>query len=431
MILAYCIFLFCYGLWIYRFHCHYLIHYFILWFCFGPIFINAIYTIEQEDYYNILTWSIYLSYAVAFIEIIKNGFIKDKWIRIIFIIVVLLNLYYVTISAFRGVSIIDAIKYISGYTGFLVSLCIIMQNETRIQSLSKFVYFIVIIEMMLALLQPYTDILNFHAALHGDDVMKVMVNGTFVRNNVFIEFITPMVMFVLYYDYCKYQKIRTLMWILLFVSLYTTYNSGVRTVLVAIIPVLLYAIYKILGKVYEKKITRFAAMAIYCIIIYSCYVLVQSIAQENGVTYTKNAEDSSQRQAVLLSMLNDNDFAEKQTTLGLSVEVLSTLPNNPLWGSGMLFQGDGYGGYISRKFGNETDATLAIFLCETGIIGIVLWGIIYYILLAKINAGNTLPKLIFIYLLIVTLIDPGLFFIANVLTLFISIKSCNILTKVF
>ena len=426
MVLFFSIVLFVTGLSIYIAKEELFLHYLLIWICFGPVFINLFYTIEDE-YYNILTWIIYLSYVVAFIEIVREKGIKDKWNKNIFLLVIVLNVYYVLISVLRGVSILDSIRYISGYTGFLVSLSIIIKNKTKFSSLLKLMKIIIVIELILALIQPYTDLLNFHAALHGDDVMTAMVNGTFVRNNVFVEFITPIVMIVFYFDYLKYKKIRPLMWVLLLVTLYITYNSGVRTVLVAIIPILVYSIYMFLEKVYKKKSTRIMVMILYGVVLYSCYVFVQNLAQENGVTYTKYAQDSSQRQAVLLSMLNDDDFAEKQTTLGYTITVLSTFPDNPIFGSGLLFQGDGYGGYISRKFGNETDATLAIFLCETGLIGLVIWVFIYYIILSKLNHKNILPKMIFVYLLIVTILDPGLFFIANVLLLFISIKMCNTL----
>ena len=189
--------------------------------------------------------------------------------------------------------------------------------------------------------------------------------------------------------------------------------------------IIIYVLYYLLGRKYTKKRTRIFVIVLYSAILYLGFLSILNLAHEMGVTYTKNAENSSERQAVLLSMLNDDDFAEKQTTLGLSFVVLSTFPDNPIIGSGKLFQGKGYGGFISWEAGNVTDATLAIFLCEVGVIGLLIWLYIYHIIINKIGKGALLPKLIFFYLLIITIADPGLFFIGNVLSLFVSVSLCN------
>lgn len=419
MVLIFSIILYVVGLWIYRTHEKYLLHYILLWLCFGPIVINFFYTITDE-YYNVLTWTIYLSYTIAFIDLFRTSI--DKWIKIVLLSVILLVIYYVGLSFIRGTSSISSLRYITGYVGFSFSLCMIIRKKCAAASLLKLIRLIVCVEIFLAFFQPYTDWLNFHAALHGDDVMTSMVNGTFVRNNIFIEFLTPLVMILLYFDYQKRKRISLNGLFIGLMALWLTYNSGVRTALVAVIPFILFAVFILLKKKYTKRSSILLIMTCYGVILYTGYVIVQQIAQETGVTYTKKAEDSSQRQAVLLSMLNDDDFAENQTTLGLSFVVLSTFPENPIIGPGKLHQGKGYGDYISREAGNETDATLAVFLCEVGLIGLFVWFWIYYVILMKIGKGCLLPKLIFFYLLIVTIADPGLFFIGNTFLLFISIK---------
>ena len=407
MVLIFSIILYIVGLWIYRTHEEYLLHYILLWLCFGPIVINFFYTITDE-YYNVLTWTIYLSYTIAVVEMFRKG--MDKKTKVILLSVFSLVLYYVGLSFIRGTGLIMSLKYITGNIGFLFSLCMIAKLRCDMVSFLKLIRWIVYIEIILAFFQPYTDLLNFHAALHGDDVMTTMVNGTFLRNNIFIEFLTPLVMILLYLKYHENRRITFDILFLVILTLWLTYNSGVRTCLIAVIPILVYVVYFILGKKYKKRSIRILIMALYGVILYSCYLVAQNMAQEIGVTYTRNAENSSQRQAVLLSMLNDDDYVEDQTTLGLSFVVLSTFPENPIIGPGKLLQGKGYGDYISREAGNETDATLAIFLCEVGLIGLFVWFFIYYVILVKIAKGYMLPKLIFFYLLIVTVADPGLFF---------------------
>lgn len=425
MVLAFCIINFVIGLGVYRFHSPYLFHFLLLWIFFFPLIINLFYTINEQDYYKVLTWTVYLSFAIAVLDFYRYG-IADKWQGLLFICVIGLIGYYVLLSFVRGVSLIDSAKYMIGNVGFLISLTFVLNKNCKINSLFKFIRIIVYFELLLSLVQPYTDLLNFQAALDGDDVMTSMVNGTFIRNNVFVEIITPLVMLLVYYDYQTSQKFSLGDIIIVLVTLYVVYDSGVRTALVAVIPILLYVFYVLLGFIFKTKRGRIFAMLFFGLCVYSVYYLVNNIAEQTGVTYTKNATDSSERQAVLLSMFNDSDFAEDQTTLGLSFVVLSTLPENPILGSGKLFQGKGYGGFISKDEGNITDATLAIYLSETGLIGIVLLSFIYYVLLNKIGVDNNLSRLIFIYLLLVTIVDSGLFFIGNVMLLFISMKMFQI-----
>lgn len=424
MVLAYCLLLFVLGFWVYRSYTQYLFHYFLVWICFFPLVFNFFYTIETDEYYKILTWAIYLSYAIAILDILRYG-IKDKWIQRVLLIVVSLVAYYSALSFFRGTDLIASVKYITGNLGFLVSLSIIGNKECEIISLLKLIRFIVFFEILLAFFQPYTDFLNFHAALNGDDVMTAMVNGTFIRNNVFIEFLTPLVMLLVYFDYKQTQKILPHTVIIVLLLLYETYNSGVRTALVAVIPIIVYVFYCLLGYRIKTKKGRILAMIFFGFCIITVYSFVQSLAEETGITYTDNATDSSERQAVLLSILNDADFAEDQTTLGLSFVVLSSFSENPLLGPGKLFQGNGYGDYINMNEGNVTDATLAIFLCETGVVGFLLLLFIYYVILNKIGLSHPFPKLVFIYLFIVTIADPGIFFLGNILLLFISITLVN------
>lgn len=423
MAVVYSIILFLVGFIVYRYNKRYLYHYLLLWTCFGPILLNVFYTIQTE-YYNILTWIIYLGYIIAFDIVVTSGF-GNKWTKKVFFLISILVIYYTFLSFIRNTNLIFSLKYITGHVAFLFPLCYICLFKCDVRSLVKLIRIIVFIEFFLALFQPYTDLLNFHAALHGDGVMTAFVNGTFIRNNVFIEFITPLVMILVYYEYKIRNKISLGSIFLIIVGLYLTYNTGVRTAIVAIIPIALICFYYRLGSIYKTKRGRILALLFFFFIIYSGYYYINQLADETGVTYTKNATDSSERQAVLLSMLNDDDFAEQQTTLGLSFVVLSTFKENPLIGSGKLLQGKGYGGFINIDAGNETDATLAIFLCETGIIGIVLLIMIYLLIIRRHGNGFILTKLIFLYLLIVTISDPGIFFIGNMLTLFISITIGN------
>ena len=421
MTLAFCLILFVAGLGIYRFRSQYLLHFLLLWFCFAPILFNFFYTIEQEEYYNILTWAVYLGYAIVFFDYLRFG-ISEKWLGLLVLCVVVLMFYYVSLSFVRGTSFVDSIKYITGNVGFLLPLSFLLYKDCDIQSLGRFVRRIVYFELLLALLQPFTDVLNFHAALNGDDVMTSMVNGTFVRNNVFVEFLVPLVMLLISYDYQESQKLTPKTALVVITSLFVVYNSGVRTALVAIAPLLIYAFYSFLGNIFISKRGRIIAMLFGGLCLYSIYSFIQDVAEETGVTYTSDATDSSERQAVLFSMLNDADFAEQQTTLGLSFVVLYTFSENPVLGPGKLFQGKGYGDFINKEAANITDATLAIFLCETGLIGFTILLFIFYILLNKLAPPHPMPKLIFLYLFVITISDPGVFFMGNMLILFITIK---------
>ena len=421
MVLSFCILLFVIGLWVYRIYTQYIFHYFLIWIFFFPVLFNIFHTIEEEDYWKIITWTIYLSYAIVLLDILRFG-IDNKWIQRILFLVGGIIAYYSALSFFRGTGLIASMKYITGSLGFVVSLSIIRYKECDVGSLLRLIRFIVFFEILLALFQPFTDTLNFHVALNGDDVMTAMVNGTFIRNNVFVEILTPLVMILVYHEYRVNEKITPRMVLVVTLMLWLIYYSSVRTALVGILPISIIVFYMILGNRFKTRKGRIFVFLFFLLSMYVVYSFVQNMAEETGVTYTQNAKDSSERQAVLLSMLNDSDFAEEQTTLGLSYIVLYSLPDNPLFGPGKLLQSGGYGGFISRENGNDTDATLAIYICETGIIGVLLLLIVYYIVLKKVGNNNILSNLIFLFLSLITIADAGLFFIGNMIPLFISMQ---------
>ena len=327
-------------------------------------------------------------------------------------------LYYIILSLLRGAEIIKAVRYIVGHFGFLISLCIISQNPVNLKSLVKLIRIIVFVEILLALVQPYFSFLNYQSTLQ-DEAMTSMSNGTFIRNNVFIEFLTPLVMILVYYDFIHKKGGLWMDFLLVLLTLFLTYNSGVRTVFLAILPVVFVVLYRLLSLRFKSTRGKILATIVICMSSYMIYSVVQSLAEERGITYTKNAEDSSDRQAVLLSILNDPEFAENQTTLGFTIIVLSTFPDDPIFGPGNMFKGKGYD-FIQRESGDETDATLAILLCEIGLVGILLLAIIYYLIISKIGHNVQISRLIFFYLLIVTIADPGLIYFGNMLVLFIS-----------
>ena len=419
MAISFCILLLIIGLWVYLDYRKYIYHYFLLWICFGPVVVSFFYTLNDE-YWQIQTWTVYLSYAIVLIDIVKHGGIKDKWARQAVVLVLTFILYYIILSLLRGAEILKAVRYIVGHFGFLVSLCIISQNPVNSNSLVKLIRAIVFTEILLALVQPYFSFLNYQSTMQ-DEAMTTMVNGTFIRNNVFIEFLTPLVMLLVYYDYIHKKRGLWMDYLLVLLTLFLTYNSGVRTVFLAILPVIFVVIYRLLSLRFKTTRGKILATIIICLSSYTIYGMAQSLAEDRGITYTKNAEDSSDRQAVLLSILNDPEFAENQTTLGFTIIVLSTFPDNPIWGPGNMFKGNGYD-FIKRESGDETDATLAILLCEVGLVGMLLLAIIYYFIISKIGHNEQITRMIFFYLLIVTIADPGLIYFGNMLVLFISMK---------
>jgi hypothetical protein len=134
------------------------------------------------------------------------------------------------------------------------------------------------------------------------------------------------------------------------------------------------------------------------------------------VTYDSEVTSAAQRQNVLASIFLQEGYLNEQTTMYYTVYVLSYFPDSPIIGPGLLFQSPkGYGGVVSVEEANLTDCTLALRICETGLIGVLLFFLIYYNVLRKLCGNTKGARLVFYYMLIVTITDPGIFFLGNYL----------------
>lgn len=399
----------------------YIYHYILFWLVFAPPLFNVVANETQAEYHAILAWINYLGYIIYIIRLFRGELVSKIEKRVLMCIGIMI-LYACILSFVQNVSLVLKIKYIVSNFGFILYLTSFNQILIPKTSLLKLLRCILYIEIVLGLLQPFSNIFNFSTALEGDGVMTTYVNGTFVRNNIFIEFLTPLAILLIYEECIRKGKFTNWCAFISCIVLYLTFNTGVRTALIAIVPVILIVFYQAINVKIQKKTDRLLFVMLFLFALFTGFNLLNNVANNIGTTYTQNATSSLERQNVLASIINDENFASEQTTLKLSYDVLEYFSKSPITGPGLLFKGNGYAGYISMEAGNVTDATLAIYVCETGILGVIFFIYLYMMILRR---GTRCTNLIFLYLLIVTIADPGLFFAGNVLLIFLSMKFGN------
>jgi len=147
---------------------------------------------------------------------------------------------------------------------------------------------------------------------------------------------------------------------------------------------------------------------------------------------TGDADNVVERQLYGLSILSHGDaITAEQSTIFLSWYVLNNyFICNPLFGNWQLYSKESYG-LVSPDNRTVTDATLAVYLSDIGIIGILLF-IYIQLKILLLTIGKSRRKwgvLLYMYALLSTYTDIGIFggmFLSNILIIcFLLSKNIN------
>lgn len=418
-----------FGLCLFLFNKKSYIYYTVAWITIFPFIVNFGMKVQTDSYYNLLAWCNYYNAIVFVVLFAINILNKYKCcqfenIKQIVFVLILMFAYSVFCAEARNSGIVLNIKYtFSNFSNILFLLNIYMLQPSW-KVAKKSLFFMFYVELVVGLLQMFG---LFHYSVEADEGMANLsiVTGTYIRNNIYAEVLSILFLALFYFKVKEKSRIGIFEWLLTLYVFYVVYESGIRTALVAFVLVfgLLYANY-LKGKPHFKlKICSFALLAIIAI------NMDMKAIMSGRMTYDSQVESSADRQSNLLNIFRDNDYLSEHTTIYYSIYVLSFFSENPIMGPGLLYSNGeaGYGGLVNTNAGNITDATLAIYACETGIIGILFMCILYFVILYKMNNRNKGAILLFIYLALTTITDPGLFFLPNTLVLFLLIYIDNIL----
>lgn len=383
----------------------YIVHYFLFWVCFSPLIYHLIFGFTDDAlYFVIIQWARYLGIVLFILQFTRNKTSKGG---LIFVLLVIAFLYSVFLSVYRGTSITSTIKFVFGTYFDLIILLGIIDVPARSRSLFKFIKGIIYIQVICAVFQMLTG-----STFYPKPPENNMVTGTFYGANLMAEFISVLLYVVLYLESYTKGRISSQNWFLLLAVTIVVFFTGIRMALVSHVLISAILLYLIFGVRINKKVLILGG-AFGVIVLYFVFSGYLSTAD---VTYDSNVTSAAERQNVLASVFLDEDYLSEHTTMYYTVFVLSFFYLNPIFGPGLLYQNaTGYGGVINMESQSLTDCTLALKICESGLIGVLLFILIYYYVLHKLCDKSKGAKLVFYYMLIVSITDPGIFFIGNYL----------------
>lgn len=398
-----------------------------LWVTFFPFLINFCFKIQTDSYYNLLAWCNYYNvivFAVLFFTSIrKKAQMRDNnRTKEVLLVLFLMFVYSIFCAIFRDSDIILNIKYVfSNFSNVFFLLNIILVKPSFL-FVKKCLNCVFLLELIVGFLQLFG---LFHYQIKIDEGMMNLsiITGTFIRNNIYAEVLSLLFLSIFYIKVKEKCKINIGFWILTAYVFYIVYESGIRTALIAFV-----LVFSLLYVISIKKKPHFKLKVFFLVVssVVVCSSDLKSV-MSGELSYDSQVESSSERQSNLLNIFRDNEYLAEHTTIYYSIYVLSYFSENPIMGPGLLYSNgkEGYGGVVKTSEGNLTDASLAIYICETGIIGILLFCVLYYVILHRINMDNIGAYLLFIFLLLITITDPGLFFLPNVLIFFLLIYYDN------
>lgn len=392
----------------------------------APLLYSIPFDMNRDEYWTILAWASKLGDFALLDAFLRWGNKFNKQLKGLLVCLMIAMIYVVFLILLRGLPTVQYIKYGLECFSIIAGIAMFTSREIDYNSFYKLLKVGFVFELLVGLIQVFYQPLNYKGALSGNEVL--FVNGTFFGNNTFIEFLTCLGFLIFSLEYKQRGKLTRFSLLLCAILAYLVYESGVRMALAAMLIPLGYFIY-----VYFKKRKNKASVVVYLVlaIIVAIPIVktITSFVSNSSVTYTRDATSVAERQAVMASILVDNTYLLEHTTLGLSYNIVMALPDNPILGPGRYFTSKGYEGYSYKEGSSITDATLALFIGEFGIIGLFIIGYMLKILLCKINNRNRGALVIAAYLLIISLTDNGIFGAINLFSLISMImleKHCEI-----
>lgn len=391
----------------------YFFHYLILWITIIPMVYGILFSLDEESYWSMMTS---LSRCLLILMLFNFTKSRNSLLRKSSIAFFVFLIFSIFLSFFRQTPIVASFKYAFGCLSCFASCPVLFNVKYSKNSLIRLLRLALYFEVAVGIIQLVIPSLNYKTCIQNAvSINLTPINGTLFGNNTYIVFISLLCFLVVYQDYKRNNRLSGINICMSLLVIYLVFESGVRTALLAILPLVVY----FTRALYINNTTKKSRFIISTLLIISLSFVVlktsSSFIGNSEIKYTQNATTNAERNEVLVSILLDSSFLIKHTTFALTYDVLKYFGDNIFFGPGLLFVGKGYDGYISMAAQNVTDATLAIYICEFGIIGLAFLIYYYRIYISKLNKNKTGAKLLFVYLLLVSITDSGIFFILNMI----------------
>lgn len=385
--------------------------YFMIWCLMGAFIIDCfIYPLREEEDFPLIYSKAYIYvYICLFFAAMRNmkDFMSQN--RKIVTVYVLFFLYVIVLGVIRGGDVKGFIGYVRLATMFVVLWMWMRTINIENVLFEKFIFSLLIIEVCLSILQLLGVGHVFSFADEYNDVGTVNAPGTLNRFNGFASHVSLLLLCYTTIVFARKQKKKPLLsWGLIGVAYIMVLISGAKAQFMAINISLLFLIYMFHFK--KNKVVFIIGMGILAV----SFVYVSKQVNIN----TLDSESGMERQLNLTRIASEEDYIEDGSTVMLTYFLLEDYTSdvsNILTGSGKLYtRKDGYGGFIATDTQNMTDVPLALFLCETGLVGIVFLIIFIRYMMKDVKHEKYYPYAILLFILLTTITDIGIFEEAHV-----------------
>ena len=387
-----------------------ILYYYIVWSIFAP-YVSSFVLFDrpmtlivggQANYFLVL---IFLINSLRF----KSLIVDLKTVKLL----IAISFFLLIAIAVNSVSPVFYLKwFISNIVPIYLVVSIQKTLHTSLKSLTRFVLFMLLVQLIVGFCQYYTTFL-FVSPLYAlsDSGIALFTSrffGTFPGENAMAAFVSICILILIFEFTFKNNFFKNL--IILFsciLAYYAILVSGIRTYLILII-VFSFIILYIKADTVKTKALVLATIGVSFVVI-SSFLIVSSYGTD------KSSESGIERQINGISSLKDGNAEE--STLFYSFYMLEEYyyPID-LFGKGLLNTKNGYGliRLDDSTSADVTDATLAVYLVEFGIILLILFIYYYYYLtcacVRSLNRKNALFRMaVFSFYLISTITDAGIF----------------------
>lgn len=381
--------------------------YYLLWLTLFPYLVDLVFPFKEiENLFSFRTFASYYIFTMLMIQLLYKKSILVTLIKKnghVLLSLVLLVLYFTYLSLIREVGI-NYLSYLRSNLSPVFLFLYLSIITPKPKNLINFILITLSIQIFIGLIQEFTGAGNFSFNKEGSGVVSFLTGG-FTGNNLYADFLTfTSILILLEFKYNNKFFFRKLVPVLFILSVYLIYKSGIRLALGSLIIGVALHLFK------DYKINRafFSFLIIFSILSFS-YGL--SFITETNVVNDWHVTSNSERQTGLLGVFKGWEYLQFSTIYYSWILISEFFVNNPLFGSGLYFTPQGYNGVVSYLTNNATDVTLALFITEFGVFGLVLLFYNFRSIL-YINNKSFFKKKFFILIIILTLIsivDSGIF----------------------
>lgn len=379
--------------------------YFILWCIMGSYFVDCFILpmAEEEDFFRVYHRSyIYVFFCLIIVAsrtmksfINKNG----KYVTTYMIF----TIYVVILGCVRGGYVQDFIGYVRLGTMFVILWIWLRTVNIRNDYFERFVLLVLIVEISLSIMQFFEIAPLLSSASTFSDVGTINMPGTLVRYNSFAMHISLLLLCYIAIVFSnKKDKKGLLSWGIIIISIVEVFVSGAKAQLAALIISIIFLL------VYNKRKKK-KWMVAGCIVIAVAVFFLAKTINTSGL----DEESGLERQANLARLATEDGYLSEESTVMLTYFLLEDYfsdVNNILTGSGKLYtRKEGYGGFIAIDTQNTTDAPFALFLCETGIIGLFFIVLFIRFIIKDISYKKQYAYSILLFILLTSITDMGVF----------------------